>query len=293
MHNKQVLSAAGKLLGAAGLFFVFYTLFQHYTLETFAAHFTQILPILPVLFVVNIISTLLGIYAWHIMLLNYAAAAFSYKTSYYYFAKTEIAKYLPGNLFHFVGRQALASSIGITQKAMAKISVFFAFLLIAATLFSSTLFAFFSTTIPLYILTLMGVSCMITAIVVYYTYPSFPFAAKIRMNLMLSMSVMLQGVMMGIVVTVQHPNMTAGLFFESMSIYIISWLIGFVTPGASGGLGVREGAFIAVASFLHVNIASEVIVFSVLLIRLVNIIVDIMMYLSTLAVKTNIKGLET
>jgi hypothetical protein len=226
------------------------------------------------------------------MLLNYAKEPFGYKTSYFYFAKTEIAKYLPGNIFHFLGRQALASSVGITQKEMAKISALFSMLLLVATVISSTVFAFLATGIPLYILTIMGLSCMIILIFTAYIYPSFPFKEKIRMNLMLSVSVALQGVMLGWIVMVQSDHMTTGLFFECISIYIISWLVGFVTPGASGGLGIREGTFIAIAAFLHIDIASEIIIFSVLLVRFINILVDTGMYLSTLVLKHNIKGLE-
>jgi len=287
---KKILTIFGKLLGIVGLLFVFYKLSQDYTLSSFTAQFSLLLPKFPLLFLINIISTLLGIYAWHLMLQNYATHTFGYTTSYYYFAKTEIAKYLPGNLFHFIGRQALASNIGITQKEMAKISILFSFLLLAATLFSSTFFAFLSTDISIYILILMGLGSVITAIFVYYTYPSFPPKEKVKMNLILSFSVALQGIMLGVIVAAQTDTLTTALFYESVSIYIISWLVGFVTPGASGGLGVREGTFITIAAFLHLDIPSQTIVFSVLLVRLINIIIDIMMYLSTFMIKSSIKG---
>lgn len=289
---KRIISLLGKLLGIAGLGYVLYTLSHAYTLESFLAQFALLSSTLPLLLLLNVASTLLGIYAWHIMLLNYASAPFGYKTSYYYFARTEIAKYLPGNIFHFVGRQALASQIGITQAQMAKISILFSALLLVATVFSSTLFAFLSDGIPLYILTLMGLSCMILSIVTVYSYPSFPLKKKVVMNLILSLSVMLQGVMLGVILWVQLDQMPMTLFFETVSIYIISWLVGFVTPGASGGLGVREGTFIAIAAFLHVDIPTDIIVFSVLLVRLINILVDAGIYLSTLGMKNNIKGLS-
>jgi len=289
---KKILTIFGKLLGIAGLLFVFYKLSQEYTLSSFIAQFSLLLPLLPLLLLLNIVSALLGIYAWHLMLRNYAAHSFTYKTSYYYFAKTEIAKYLPGNMFHFIGRQALASNIGITQTEMAKISVLFSFGLLVATLFSSTFFAFLSNGIPAYILTLMGLSCMITAVIVHYTYPSLPVKEKIKINLILSFSVALQGIMLGMIIAAQIDGMSVQVFCESVSIYIVSWLVGFITPGASGGLGIRESTFITIATFLYLSITSQIIVFSVLLIRLVNIIIDIIMYLSTLLIKSDIKGLK-
>lgn len=291
-HLKRAISLLGKTLGILGLVFVLYKLSQEYTLDSFFQQLSFVYRSLPLLFLLNAVSTLLGIYAWHIMLLNYAKTPFSYKTSYYYFAKTEIAKYLPGNIFHFVGRQALASQIGITQAQMAKISLLFSLLLLTSTIITSTLFIFLSANIPLYILTLMGLSCMIIVIISVYIYPSFPLKEKLTMNILLSLSVALQGLMIGIIIAIQSDHISAGVFFECISIYILSWLIGFITPGASGGLGIREGTFIAIATFLHLSVSSDVIVFSVLLVRFINILIDIGMYLSTLVLKNNIKGLE-
>jgi len=289
---KKIVYFLGKSLGVLGLIFVFYKLSQEYTLSTFLSQLSLFKSTIPMLFILNFASTLLGIYAWHIMLLNYAKEPFSYRTSYYYFAKTEISKYLPGNVFHFIGRQVLSSKIGITQGEMAKISILFSFLLLVATVISSTVFAFLATDIPPYLLTLMGLSCIIIIIITAYLYPSFPVRKKVNMNLLLSFSVALQGMMLGIIVMVQVDHFTAGLFFECVSIYIVSWLIGFITPGASGGLGIREGTFIAIAAFMHLNIAAEIIIFSVLLVRFLNIIIDIAMYLSTFVLKNNINKLK-
>ena len=289
---KSLLSFVGKILGLSGLLFVLYKLSQEYTLDSFLTQFAHLYNILPLLFILNILSTLLGIYAWHMMLRNYAKISFGYKTSYYYFAKTEIAKYLPGNIFHFVGRQAFASHIGITQKEMAKISILFSLLLLTATVISSTFFAFLSTGIPAYILTLMGLSCMIIGIFIFYTYPSFPLKEKVYMNLLLSVSVALQGIMLGMIIAVLSDHLDPGIFFECVSIYIISWLIGFVTPGASGGLGIREGIFVAISTFLHVNIATDIIVFAVLFVRLINVLIDVGMYVSTWIQENKRKGME-
>jgi len=289
---KKIVYFLGKSLGLLGLIFVCYKLSQEYTLSSFFSRLALLEDTIPLILIFNLSSTLLGIYVWHTMLLNYAKEPFAYSTSYYYFAKTEISKYLPGNVFHFVGRQVLASKIGITQMEMAKISVLFSFLLLVATVISSTVFAFLAREIPSYILTLMGLSCIIIIIVTVYLYPSFPIKKKVSMNLFLSLSVALQGAMLGMIVMAQTDHFTAGLFFECVSIYIVSWLIGFITPGASGGLGIREGAFIAIAAFVHLNIASEIIIFSVLLVRFINIIIDIAMYLSTFVLKNNIEGLE-
>jgi len=290
---KQLVYFIGKSLGILGLIFVFYKLSQEYTLSSFTKQFILLLDILPFLLVLNFLSIIIGIYAWHVMLLHYAKRSFPYLSSYYYFSKTEIAKYLPGNIFHFVGRQALSSKIGISQVEMAKISLLFSVLLLTGTVFTSTFFALLSKDIPYTILTLMGLSSIIILIVLVYLYPSFPIRKKVFMNIYLALSVALQGLMLGMIVMYQSDSFTANLFFLCVSIYTLSWLIGFVTPGASGGLGIREGTFIAITTYLQVDIAVEIIIFSVLLVRLINISIDIGIYLSTFILENKIKESNT
>jgi len=286
---KNILSYIGKLLGVFGLIFVVHKLSQEYTIDTFLIKLQAFKYSLFYLVVLNYISLLLGITAWYLMLLNYAKKPFGFITSYYYFAKTEIAKYLPGNIFHFVGRQILANKLTITQKEMMKISLLFSFLLLGATIISSTLFTLFSSEIPAYIKYLMILVTIITLVSSYYLYPSFSLNKKVYMNIILAISVSLQGIILGLIVLQQIPTLTINSFFQLVSIYIISWLIGFVTPGASGGLGVREGAFIAIVLFLHLDISNEIIVFSVLLVRFINILVDILAFLSTYILKNKVQ----
>ena len=284
---KKILSYAGKSLGILGLLFVLYTLSREYTLDTFLERLADTASILPSLVLLNLLSVLIGIYIWHLMLLNYAQKSFSYLLSYYYFAKTEISKYLPGNIFHFVGRQLLASTLGISQVEMAKISFLFSLFLMIGTVVSSTLFALFSGELPLSILVLMTISSLVAIVAILLLYPSFRRSRKLSLILLSAISVALQGVLLGVIVASQMEQMTTALFLEAAAIYIISWLIGFITPGASGGLGVREGTFIMIASFLHIDITSEIVVFSVLLLRLVNIGVDVILFLSTFLLKNS------
>ena len=288
---KNIVYIIGKSLGIFGLLYVFYKLYQEYTFSSFSTQFISIYPIIPILIFINFSSTLIGIYAWHQMLLHYAKKPFAYVYAYYYFSKTEIAKYLPGNIFHFIGRQALAHKIGITQKQMAKVSFLLSILLTGGTILSSTVFAFLSQKTSLLILTLMLLSSMIVSISLVYLYPSMHIRKKVSLNLYLAFSIALQGVMLGMIVVYQGDTYTWSLFCLSTSIYILSWLLGYVTPGASGGLGVREGAFIAITSYMHFDIHADIVIFSVLLVRLINILVDILVYFSTFALENKMREL--
>ena len=289
---KNIAYLIGKSLGILGLLFIFYKLNQDYTFSSFTEQFSLLLNTLPILIILNILSLLIGIYVWYILLLNYAKKPFPFLASYYYFTKTDIAKYLPGNIFHYIGRQALASKLNIKQIQMGKISVLNILLLLTGTILASTIFAFLADDTPTIILTLMGISSIITLIILIYIYPSFPMGKKMSMNIYIAISIALQGIMLGIIVMFQSEHFSVNLFVQCAGIYTLSWLIGFVTPGASGGLGVREGIFITATAYLNINIAEEIIVFSVLFIRLINILVDIMLYLSTFIFENKMKELK-
>jgi hypothetical protein len=285
---KKVVYTLGKTLGFLALGYIFYKLSKEYTLESFIDKFLSIKGVIVPLIIINLLSSVIGIYAWHKMLQAYATKSFNYISSYYYFAKTEISKYLPGNVFHFLSRQALASKIGISQIDMAKISLFFTLSLMVATVLSSTIFALFVSNLDSYIKPLMLLGSLLSLVVIYFIYPALSKATKSLANAVLTFSISLQGVMLSLIIYSQISTLSVEQFFKIASIYIISWLIGFVTPGASGGLGVREGAFLAISNFVGLNIASEIVLFSILLIRLINIAVDILMFLSTLLIKSKI-----
>jgi len=289
MFSKDNIKAlayfVGRLLGILGVAFVLYQLSQEYTLESFAEKFGEVLFLLFPLWLLNMLSMMLGIFPWHTMLLHYSKVTFPYRVSYYYFAKTEIAKYLPGNIFHFLGRQLLAKKIHLSQAEMMKVSGLFTFLLVVATVLSGTLFLLFVDALEMLYQGLMLLLALVVLGLSLSFFPSFDRLTKLKMSGVLTLSIALQGIMMGIIIVAQLEGGSMRLFFEIVGIYIFSWLVGFVTPGASGGIGVREGAFITMAQFLQLDISSEIILFSVLFIRLVNVATDLSAYGSTYLIK--------
>ncbi len=278
---KHYLYLFGKLLGVVGMLYVFYKLFKEYSFEELLSRFSEIKSILLPLMGLNLLSLMMGIYAWRLMLLNYAQKSFPYIVAYYYFSKTEVAKYLPGNIFHFVGRQAIASKLGISQKTMGKVSLFHMSLLVVTTLIAAALFSLSASEVPLYIKALLTAASLAALFSLKFIYPSFHLSQKLYLSFILTISITWQGVILAWTVLYQVDNPSWSLFNLVAGIYIISWLIGFVTPGASGGLGVREGAFIAIVEFLHIPVALDIVLFSIVLVRIINILVDVLMYIST------------
>jgi len=286
---KNLAVTFGKLLGVAGILFVFYVLFQKYSFSELLARFDRFKWLFIPMVLFNMFSHFTGIYAWHRVVLNYRQKPFPYLFSYYYFAKTEIAKYLPGNIFHLVGRQALASKIGLTQKQMAKISLFVTSSLLLSTLIATAVLAVASGMIEAWLLAALFGALAVAAIIYVKTFPSLSPLEKLRISFFQALSILIQGILIAWIIALQMP-MNISLFLAVAAIYIVSWLVGFVTPGASGGVGVREGAFLAIAAFVHLEIPTDIVVFSVLLIRLVNIAADILMYLSAIPLQKRVEA---
>jgi len=282
---KSILNNIGRILGLLGLVFVLYKISKEYTLSSFVNKIGDFKTIFIPLIALNLLSYLIGIYAWRRMMKAYTLKGMKYILAYYYFAKTEIAKYLPGNVFHFVGRQALASKIGLNQKQMAKISMFHMLTIAIGTVVSTAIFIMFTDTIANYIKYLMIAASIALLAFITLIYPTITKYNKLYITLLISISIAMQGFLLAIIVVWQLNNPTTSQFFMLAGVFMISWLVGFVTPGASGGLGVREGAFIAIANFIHLDISSQIVLFSIFFVRFVNIVTDVVMYISTFAIK--------
>jgi hypothetical protein len=282
---KEYLYTFGKLLSLLSIVFIFYKIYQEYSLGSFYTKIVQFIDISPYLILLNILSLLTGVYVWYTILRHYSTKSFGYLTAYYYFAKTEVAKYLPGNIFHLVGRQALASKLGIKHTQMAKITFFHTIVLLFGTVVSASLLALVAEPINEYYKLAAVAATVFLIIVTFFIYPIFSKLTKLTMLMIIALSIAMQGAILAWIVAYQAGNYSYEYLSLLASVYVISWIIGFVTPGASGGLGVREGAFIAIVSFLHINVAEDIVVFSVIFVRFINIIVDLLLYLCTFLFK--------
>jgi hypothetical protein len=69
-------------------------------------------------------------------------------------------------------------------------------------------------------------------------------------------------------------------FWETAGLYTLAWLMGYLVPGASGGIGVREAMLL---TLLRASFPQETILASAFLLRIINIFSEILAYLFSLA----------
>ncbi len=130
LHGRRLGRWLGWLVVAGALAFVAERLWQG---EVWTLARAQLAPLLAAVLAGALIygvASLLLSAAWRQLLAGepQAGPPLGYHAVY---GRTQIAKYLPGNVFHFVGRQVLGRTLGHSQRALALASVLEAVLLAA------------------------------------------------------------------------------------------------------------------------------------------------------------------
>lgn len=152
---------------------------------------------------------------------------------------SQLAKYVPGNIFQFAGRQALGQAAGLAGKPLAKSTAFELILVAIAGV------AFSALTIPIFFPEGTAISGLIAFIALlsvagYGVRNWLGPQATCAMYWQVLFFVISSAVFI-VILTLINPDF---IQIEIMPIlcgaYVVSWLIGFLTPGAPAGIGVRE-----------------------------------------------------
>jgi glycosyltransferase 2 family protein len=210
------------------------------------------------------------------------------------YLKTTIAKYLPGNVWHYYGRVTAATKAGATLEA-ATVSVLLEPLLMAAAALLVTLLGsqplvarYGPSAIALQWLSLMlvlaSVHPRLINLLVRYAgklkqkatktaaaslplrlehYPLVPLVGEVGFLLLRSLGFLCTFLAMSPIVPGQWPLL--------LSAFSLAWLLGLVVPGAPGGIGVFEAAAIAL---LGQTFSPGLILSVVALYRLISILAE-------------------
>jgi len=200
---------------------------------------------------------------------------------------TNIAKYLPGNVWHFYGRISAVKSVGGSLGA-ASLSVLLEPLLMAA---AALLVALISSSLGLMKNTghwvqflglgvvLLGVHpCVLnwgirllsrlkgnnTAPVEINQYPLLPLLGELGFLLLRG------GGFLFVLAALMPVNVS--YIPQVLSVFSLAWLLGLIIPGAPGGLGVFEAT--AIASFDPVHFPPGIVLSVVALFRVVGLLAE-------------------
>ena len=235
---KRWLNVIGGLLGLVGVLFVFQRLFSH-TEKIDLSHFN--LSIWIIIFLLSLSYCFANVFlarAWW-NLLGFFEVVTEWRWAFKVYGLSQMAKYIPGNIFHLAGRQALGMAAGLAVQPIAKsiigelifISVaggFFGFLVVPQVFFklssmsSSILFLLIS------IVFLVTINRKVS--------PSAAVTLLWQMVFLAISGLVFVGTLTIVISDIPSPSSVVFL----CGAYVIAWLAGLLTPGAPAGVGVRE-----------------------------------------------------
>ncbi len=210
------------------------------------------------------------------------------------YLKTNIAKYLPGNVWHYYGRITAAKTAGVSGSA-ATLSVLLEPLLMAAAALAIVLLSIQSVAmnsrVTLQGLSLLGLAAVLMAIHPWFLNVAIRFLGRLKLKATNSSAV---DASVGLVRYPLRPLLGelgflglrgTGFLLTLLALkplelsqiplllgaFSFAWLLGLVVPGAPGGIGVFEATALAL---LEQRFSPGLIISAIALYRLVSILAE-------------------
>jgi glycosyltransferase 2 family protein len=266
---KRALHWAGSALGLAGVLFVTLRL-HHYAaqidLGRFGLHGWAFVGALVLTYGV---ANLLLARAWW-QLLGFLGVSVVWGWAVRAYGLSQLAKYLPGNIFHLAGRQAVGLAAGLPAMALAK-SAMLELGLISGV---GTLFAVLA--LPLLLpefqvfVASVGFACALGFSIAGARHWLGPPVA-LALSWQAAFLAVSGCVFAGTLVLVVPQSVNATMLPTLCGAHVVAWLTGLVTPGAPAGMGVRE---LVLLFLLGGRIAEADLLFAVVLGRMVTVVGD-------------------
>ncbi len=273
---KWWLHLLGGGLGLAGVIFVALRLYANVHQINFARFDFVVCFILALLaFVYSAANLLLARAWWH--LLNFLEVKTRWSWANKVYGQSQLAKYIPGNIFHLAGRQALGMAAGLPARPLALSALWeLGLLAVAGVILSILVMPLLWPTLALWMSTALFIAVMLTLFATAYSL----YDAGVTRALMLQTAfLVLSGcVFIGILEVVVPAATALPAFLALCGAYVLAWLAGFVTPGTPAGVGVRE---IVLLFLLGGHMAQTDLLLAVVLGRVVTVTGDLLYFIMT------------
>lgn len=216
------------------------------------------------------------------------------------YAKSNIGKYLPGNIMQFVGRNILAGKLGFKQLDITFCTLIEIIMLVITDCILSLIFAMNSVKLVLkdlftkinptnafYILLALIIVVTVAVWVIvkksgiikeYKQFFTKDFLKLLcKLFCIYSVTLIIPGVFLVFIFTlVLGAHVTLQTSMVIIAGYTISWVLGFIVPGAPGGIGVREAVVLLMLAPLF---TSNVVLLAAIVLRITSIIGDLIAFL--------------
>ena len=282
MTNKTILRFFGGVLSCAGIAYVVLRLSDYasdITLDHVGVY--GLIGLIFCIFVYACSNVFLAI-AWNKLLLH-----FKQKTNTKWAIKTfgisQIAKYVPGNVVHIAGRHAMGSADGLSNSALLKSAMWELILLaLSGGVFALLILPLLTDAISTFLaVVLFCFTICICSVLLRHVFSKY-FCTSFLLYLLFMVSAGILFVLQVSIVGSESLNLSS-LYIIAPS-FIVAWLIGFLTPGAPAGVGVRE---LVLLSLLNGIIPAPELLLTVVIARSVTALGDLCYFLVALKIKSD------
>lgn len=297
MRNKWI-NRIGNLLLVISILFISITLYkQNIKLTTYVNSMKDIyVYIFIIVIYITSIYMNANVYNKILQIFSKEKITKDYITEVY--ISSNLGKYLPGNVMHFISRNVLATKYGISQSnmAIATILELMMILLISGLVIVAFAFKYIFSVINFlfeeYILILIGIGCIGILIFIVLIAFYFKFKKKIRkfikeINLKKAKKLLIQCIIIDffvqivssstyilVILTIYDKHIQS--WFSLLGIYLIAWTVGFIMPGVPGGIGIKESILILLLEGIF---PKNIILVSVVVHRCLNILAEVVTYI--------------
>lgn len=290
---KKIFNILGNIVTLIAIYFVFKKLFSN-DLD-YSEIFNQ-KDIAIVLFVIIFLSIIiiLNCFPWKTLVEIFAKEKMPWLDTAKVYTKSNLLKYLPGNVFQYVGRNQLASKMNISHIQVAAatvldvaVNVLAGIILASIYLLKNNLLSDFFTDLPIALALGLCLLFILFITLLFYIFRNKiqPLLKKYRYLFTKStikglficlayyiVTMLVQSLLfIAVLVYVVGVSLDLNLFLSLFSAYTFSWLVGFVTPGAPAGIGIREAVMAGATGGL---INEGTITFAMVIFRVLTTLAD-------------------
>jgi len=230
--------------------------------------------LIALMFVYGCANILLAL-AWRKILME-LGITISFSQTIQIYGKSQLAKYVPGNIFQFAGRQALGAAKNLPNKPLA-LSILWELGLLASSggIFFFLTLSLISSNVPFVfcVILFVLVLCIILWIARHFFSIRIAYAAILYV-----LFHFIAGCIFVVILLFFNSPMQFTNYIAVEGAYVVAWLLGMITPGVPGGVGIRE---MVLFWFLQGTIAPGDLLMTIILSRIVTIGGDVLFFLSS------------
>lgn len=244
--------------------------------------------------IISILGIVLDALAGRYLIKDLLGEKIALKSLYQIYSKSNIAKYIPGNVMHYVSRSIYCREYNITSSDMTYITILEITLKVITAFGMALILAYEQINIVMEIMKIdIRINRQVIVIVIililiglliilYYKqsniYTCVGLIFKLIKSILAYMFIFIINASIFIIIAgLNYDKMLdSKQFMYVIGVYTMAWLIGYITPGAPGGIGIKETITVILLSPIY---GEKIVLLVAVITRIISVIGDVLGYL--------------